>query len=346
MTTTRAELIENFSNGKLPSGENFADLINSMVHQDQFDAHVQTFEDWKARGEVALGSGDRAWRIAVNDNAQVQLLRGDGSDGLTAPQGFADIQLGGWTSLTGRIGDCSDPKAFMGYKIELDVAGMPNVPSDGSWHPIVNMPGHPCVFEVTAGTARVAYLAPLGIMSMARGLIGISEEQNAITHGTIVATGANRQPSLTVSAQPDAATTWNVLGAYLAAVLILVLGAALLAGTPAENEIEVGLGSFGDWLVTYVGKLLAGLGITGIDPTKFTHLYLPLAILVVNVLYALRLLIRANHLRRRSVCLRWKKTGGSVFSGDRQWTLQLRGPTLAPGPQDSNIYYSITKLWN
>lgn len=346
MTTKRAELIENFSNGKLPSGENFADLINSMVHQDQFDAHVQAFEDWKARGEVALGSGDKAWRISVNENAQVQVLRGDGADDSATPLGFADIQLGGWTSLTGRIGDCSDPDAFASHKAELDVTAMPSVPSDGNWHPVVRMPGHPCVFEVTAATARVVYLAPLGIAAIARGLIGVSEEQNAIAHGTAIATGANRQPSLAVSAQPDAGTTWNMLGAYLAVVLILVLGAALLAGTPAENEIEAGLGSFGDWLVTYVGKLLSGLGLTNIDPSKFTHLYLPLAILVVNVLYAMRLFIRAVHLRRRAVCLRWKKTGGSVFAGDRQWTLQLRGPTFAPGPQDSNVYYSITKLWN
>ncbi|MEM9551684.1 MAG: hypothetical protein AAGA05_10940 [Pseudomonadota bacterium] len=341
MTTKRADLIESFSNGKLPTGENFANLINSMVHQDQFDEHVRAFDAWKERGEVILGHGDDAWHMGVNDHAQVRLSRGDTS-GAASP---ADVQIDGWTGFAGRIGACRDADTFAAPKTELDVARLPSVPGDGKWHPIVNMPGHPCVFEITAASARNVY-AKSGLMSgVLRLVVGANDEQNAVAHATATATGSGR-PALNVMQRPNPGGTWTALGSYIALVIILVLGALLLVGTPSESAVETGLGQFGDWLNALMEKLFAALGITGVDPSKVTHLYLPLAILIINALYALRLLNQGLFRNRKSIRLRWKKTSGSALRDNRSWTLQMRGPAFGPDAEDPDIHYSITKIWN
>lgn len=346
MTTQISDLIDNFSNGKLPTGENFADLINSMVHRDAFDAHVKAFEDELARGQVQLGQAPNLWQIDGDADGQLRVLRCDSEGKVPATDEAGDILLGGWTTLDGRIGARTDADAFSAPHTEVDVAAMACVASDGGWHDIVEMPGHPCAFEITAATARPVYPHAPGLGTAVKSLLGITAEENGIVHGTCTATGGNRLPALTLTSQPDTGAIKGQIGAYFQVLAILVLGALLLVGTQAEGVAGDMLVRLAAVLEQGVDQVLTRLGIEGVDASIITLRYLPLTLLGLNALFVLRLLVRGLHLKRSAVRLRWKKRSGSALMDTRHWTLQLRGPSYPPGPAPAEVYYTITKLWN
>lgn len=345
MTTKIADLIDNFSNGKLPTGENFADLITSMVHRDTFDAHVRDFEDFKARGQIQLGEAPHLWQIGADADGQLRVLRTDAAGKPPATDETGDILLGGWTTLQGRIGARIAPDAFAGPETQLAVAGMASVASDGAWHDIVQMPGHPCAFEITAATARPVYPESGGIGTALRALLGIAPEENGIVHGTCVATGGNRKPALSLTGQPDGAVPRGVLGVYGGVLAGLVLGVLLLAGTEADSDASLALARLAALIEAGAASLLGLLRIDGIDPAQVAVRYVPLTVLALNGLFVLRMGLQAVHLQRRAVRLRWKKTSGSTLKDNQSWTLQLRGPRFPPGPSQAEVAFTLTRLW-
>lgn len=349
MTTKTDALIDKFSNGKLPTGENFADLIRSMVDQDTFKEHLDDLAEFEARGDYKLGTSPKGWHLGVNTDDQVRLVRGDGPEGSThVVQGkvTGDIQLEGWTSLSGRIGQRVARDAFSESKTELDVAGMDNIDSDGTWRTIVLMPGHPCAFEVTAATARTVYPKYSGGAAMLRALTGITAEQNGIVHGMVTAVGGNRKPTLSLSAQPDPLPGWGALLIYLVMMPILFLATLLLIGGPSQVKSDTVLLGLATTLRDAINTPLEAMGITFVSADTLTFDYLPLALIVISLVYGARAITRAIHLSRKSVKLRWKKTAGTALMDDRSWSLQLQGPKFAPSAEAAKVYFTITKLWN
>lgn len=349
MTTKTDALIDKFSNGKLPTGENFADLIRSMVDQDTFNEHLDKLAEFEARGDYKLGTSPKGWHLGVNSEDQVRLVRGDGPDGHSyVAQGkvTGDIQLEGWTSLSGRIGQRVSTDAFTDTKTELDVAGLDSIDSDGTWRTIVLMPGHPCAFEVTAATARTVYPKYRGGAAILRTLTGMTSEQNGIVHGMVTAVGGNRRPTLSLSAQPDPLPGWGALLVYLVMMPILVLATLLMIGGQSEVKTDTVLLGLATALRDAINKPLEALNITFVSADTLTFDYLPLVLIALSLLYALRSITRAIHLSRSSVKLRWKKTAGTALMDDRNWSLQLQGPKFAPSAEQAKVYFTITKLWN
>ncbi|MDD9716292.1 hypothetical protein PVW48_06025 [Dinoroseobacter sp. PD6] len=345
MTIKVDDLIKNFSDGKLPTGENFADLINSMVHKDDFTKAQQAFEDFKARGEITLGPSPGQWQLGVNEDAQLRVLELDAEGKPPASAEAGDILLGGWVNAAGRLGPKLDAYAFEEGQTELPVAHMSSVASDGGWHDILAMPGRPCAFEITAATARTVYPATTGFGTAFKSLLGITTEPNGIAHGTCTAVGGHRKPALSLTSQPSAEGVGTSLALFLGIILGLFLLGLLLIGTQAEGAAQDALIRAAAQLEQGVGSLMTSLRITGVEASEVVTVYLPLAVLGLAGLYLLRQLNRLRHLKSRAVSLRWKKAGGSALMDDRTWTLQLRGPPLPPGPEEAKVYYTITKLW-
>ena len=77
MTTPPDELIKYFSDGMLPTGENFAALITSMVHRDDFQRQVHRFEDWISQPELSLGADAGSWRIYADPENKLRIAPGN-----------------------------------------------------------------------------------------------------------------------------------------------------------------------------------------------------------------------------------------------------------------------------
>lgn len=323
MTASRQELKSYFANGKLPTGENFAELIDSMTQQDEFKAHEEAFEKWTNRGEVSLGAGDLAWRLFVDSAHHIRLQPGPKYD---AKAGAADVQLTGWVGMAGRIGETIDSDAFSAEQTELDVSALPSIDSDGKWQKIVDMPGHPCVFEITAATAQPPLKPQSRIKSALSWLVGRSPRGNAIVHAVVTANGSHHEPSLTTTGQPDATNTWQRLKRNLLGLVLLLL---ILA-------------QFND-LWPFGGDLLAD---TRSLATVLTPRFVAGVILALYFLYVARLVSLHLSTRRNAVALRWTKSTGSVIAGNAEYTLEMRGPPIDEGRAPGKVFYHITKLWN
>ncbi|WP_299963861.1 hypothetical protein [uncultured Roseobacter sp.] len=343
MTTTRRDLIENFSNGKLPTGDNFAEMINSLLHLDEFNAHVEEFEKFKNRTAIDVGQGDAAWRIALTETSQLRLGRiGDAATAAATP---GDLDLGGWTGMTGRIGTCRDPASFAGHTTQLNVKALPAVPSNGQWHDVIDMPEHPCVFEITLATARPVYVYPQTPMQILRRLVGLPARQNAVAHGVATAVGDGCKPTVSTSAPPGGTSRWRDLGGMiLAALLLAFVTVTLLPGLQSGGNAT--LAALLVQLQDLTGSTLSALGLDEIEPSTFLHETLPLGLLAIAGLVVLRIAIGALYRDSRAARIRWKKTSGRWIWGNRRWTLQIRGPAFRKSSEDGNLYYAITKLWN
>lgn len=345
MTTKVDDLIRNFSDGKLPTGENFADLITSMVHKDEFARAEQEFDEFKTRGEITLGPSPGVWQLGVSADAQLRLLELDEDGKVPETVEAGDILLGGWVNVAGRLGPKIDPFCFEDGKTELPVAHMSNVASDGGWHDILAMPGRPCAFEITAATAQTVYPKSSGLGTAFKTVLGLTAEPNGIIHGTCTAAGGHRKPALQLTSQPSAETTGTTLWLFLGGILFLGLLGLLLIGTQAEGAAIDVLIAGATALEGAVDSVLTALRVTGISASEVVTYYLPVTVLSLAGLYLLRQILRLRHLKARAVCLRWKKSGGGALMDDRTWTLQLRGPVVPPGPDEAKVYFSITKLW-
>lgn len=342
MTTNREDLIEYFSNGKLPSGENFAELIKSLVHQDEFASHEAEFRNWTTQGEVSLGGEDTRWKLSVDDEGHVHL---DPEAEADLPSGPADIQLSGWVSMAGRLGDGADADAFAKSETELDVASLASVPSDGGWHPIVNMPGHAVAFEVVAGTARPVFHTKPGIKDFFMWLVGIQKPRNCVIRASVLATGAYEKPALTTQSVPNPRDRSGFLRGYLMALFVVVVSAILLLNSPWKDALASDVRALDDGINSFAAQVMEMLGLKGGQEGEEAYYYTWMAILWINILYLARLVIQVGSERRNAVRLKWVRSGGSLMEGDRRWALNICGPVYEKGSGDANLYYHVTKLW-
>jgi len=342
MTTNRDDLIEYFSNGKLPSGENFAELIKSLVHKDEFASHEAEFTAWTTQGEVSLGREDGRWKLFVDDEGHVHLEPEAETDD---PPGAADVQLSGWVSMAGRLGDTADAAAFAKTETELDVSSIAHVPSDGGWHGIVDMPGHATAFEIVASTARPVFHKKPGIKEFLMWLVGIQKPRNALIRATVLATGAHEKPAMTTQSHPNPSDRSGFLRGYLMALFVVIVSAILLLNSPWKDALTSDVQMVDDTINSFAAQVMEMLGLKGSAEGEEAYYYTWMVILWINILYLLRLIIQLGSERRNSVRLKWVRSGGSLMEGDRAWALNICGPTYEKGSGDANLYYHITKLW-
>ena len=360
MTASRQELKSYFANGKLPTGENFAELIDSMTQQDEFKAHEEAFDKWTNRGEVSLGAGDTAWRLFVDAAHHIRLQPGPEYDN---EPGAADVQLTGWIGMAGRVGEKIDSDEFSAELTKLDVATLASVDSDGKWWKIVDMPGHPCAFEITAATAQPALKTQSRVKSARNWLVGRSRTGNAIVHAVATANGSHDKPSLKTTGHPDAANARQRLKRNLAGLILLALSVALFMETPLHKSLAAIAGKFPElqkieaevtkepqMVEKAVDKIfvttLQKLGFEGMEASIKTYPTFWIIAGVIVALYFARLLILQLTARRNEVALRWTKSAGSVLAADADYSLEMRGPPVHEGREPSKVYYHITKLWN
>ena len=344
MTTRRDELKGYFANGQLPTGENFAELIDSMVHQDEFAEHEASFRQWTTRGEISLGAGEGSWRLFVDDAHRLHVEPGQVVE---AEPGAEYVELAGWAGMRGRIGTCDGEKAFVEQTPELDLRALPSVKSDGNWQRIVDVPRRSCAFEVTAGVVRTdEHGGPPGETHVWRRLLGYPAPENAVVHAVATANGSSGRPTLACSGQPDTGLGWRRLRERLVWLLVPVVVAALLIESPLAKQLGIAAqgdagqtagGTWGDWIASDLGMENVLSSIAG-------HPQIWGVVLAVALLYVLRLLLVAFRTRRNGIELRWIKASGSVLAGTAAYALHVRGP--AYGEADARVHYHITKLWS
>ena len=149
MTATKKELRQAFGNGMLPSGQDFSDLIDFMLPEATFDAHVQAFNTWKSRPEISFGTGAEAWVLkAHEDGNRLSLSPGN----LPLPDGAGDLVLGAVVQIGARTGGALAAGAFAagGAVTGMDPEAMQTLPADGKWHDVVLPPARAVAFEITA----------------------------------------------------------------------------------------------------------------------------------------------------------------------------------------------------
>ena len=141
MTTNRVDLKAYFRDGEVPTGDNFATLIDSMVHVDEF-------QSWRKTGEIDLANG--AWRVYVDSSGRFVV---DPDNPTLSRPALALWHEGGWVGMQGRIGTY-DPAREAVSETKPSALQVPlNVRADGKWQPVVsNLEG--ChAFELVAQVA-------------------------------------------------------------------------------------------------------------------------------------------------------------------------------------------------
>jgi len=360
MTASRQELKSYFANGKLPTGENFAELIDSMTQQDEFKAHEEAFEKWTNRGEVSLGAGETAWRLFVDSADNIRLQPGPDYD---TKAGAADVQLTGWVGMAGRLGETPGGETFSAEETELDLDALSSIGSDGKWQTIVDMPRHPCAFEITAATAQPAPKPQSRIKAAFFWLIGRSRPSNAIAHAVATADGSHSKPSLTATCHPSSAKTWQSLKRNLLGLLLLALTVGLFLETPLHKSLAAFVGQFPELLKietqatndiqnveksvnTTTVTTLQKLGLSGMDASIKAYPAVWIVAGVILALYFARLLSLHLSARRNAISLRWAKTTGSAIWANAEYALEMRGPPIDEGRAPGKVFYHLTKLWN
>ena len=187
MTTPRDDLKKYFSDGSLPTGANFAELIDSMVHQDAFAAHIDGYEPGAPQEVMVWDSQGRAWRLSVNATGHVGL----------------DLQSA----------DGPEPEPTPGPDACRWVAGT----AQGGV--IAKAGPTPCAFKVTAGTAE----SPGGTTGMSRffrWLVGIPHPSNSLLEACVAPpAGPDAKPIVTEATEVQRA--WRSLWGQLLTLVVV-----------------------------------------------------------------------------------------------------------------------------
>ena len=141
MTTNRVDLKAKFRDGEVPTGDNFATLIDSMVHVDEF-------QSWRKTGEIDLANG--AWRVYVDSSGRFVV---DPDNPTLSRPPLALWHEGGWVGMQGRIGTYDPAREAASENKPSELQVPLNVRADGKWQPVVsNLEG--ChAFELVAQVA-------------------------------------------------------------------------------------------------------------------------------------------------------------------------------------------------
>lgn len=333
MTTTKVDLKQAFSDGKLPTGSDFGELIDSMVHVDVFDAHVAEFEAWTKRPKITLGTAPDAWVLAVDDSNHLTIAPA----GVAVAPGAADVSLSGYVGSAGRIGANLGRDAFAKGDPGLATATMLAVKGDGGWHTIIAPPGRPCAFEIAALAPAPARTPDGAIRRLLRKLSGWEPRTATVLHAVATAADPGTRPSLRLSQSPSPARAWRGLGWALG-----LIAAGVGVTKLAEGGGAAGLSAGGQ---SVIGRVAAALDMPATAQFLDQSARVADGVTGLVLLLLLRQLVIALRLGHVSGRLSWRKVGGGL-TGAPLYALSLRsGKGLTPS-LDLSVRYHITKLWD
>ena len=262
--------------------------------------------------------------------------------------------------MPGRVGASIAPDAFAAPQAEIGLALFAKVPSDGGWHPIAEMPGRPCAFEITAATTREVVSAKPTFMSALRWLAGMRKAQNGVLHTVVTATGGNHKPRLQVSADPEVAAAMHRLRLVLLVFLVVLLGLFLQidlqsrvspdtsAGYVVAESIQ-GMRDFATWSgMVNVYVLATKAWAIRVNALPGVLVYPLYTAALAGLLFGLRCAVAVWSEGHQSLRLKWVPAGGSMLQGNRKWTLCLSGPIFEKrgAADEHDICFHITKLWS
>ncbi|MGI9493122.1 MAG: hypothetical protein ACR2QF_12050 [Geminicoccaceae bacterium] len=238
MFSTKADLKILFENGKLPTGDNFASLIDSMVGEPEFQDHVRAYEAWINRPEVMIGTGKDAWTLALDNHHRLRIAP------VSAPpaQAFGDIDLAGYVGMAGRIGTAPTGTTFGAGAPVFDSNALPSIPGGGDWATLIEPPERACIFEIAAAQELEDHGSeglPIRIM---RKLTGWTSIGNATLHAQAMASGEPGRPIVHQSRYPDPRRAWMRLFWHALALLLVFLAIGMFLDTKAGKYALTQLG--------------------------------------------------------------------------------------------------------
>ncbi len=164
MIKTRAQLKEDFSNGCMPAGGNFAALIDSLVHRDELLS--ETFKASEADNHNAaklpcISDTEFPLQLEFDKNGNVLICQQEtilATFNVQQQQWIltenakhpTPLAVNGWLQAVGRVGGYDPSTEIAKNMASADAAGTLQVDADGKWHSILpNLYG--ChAFEIVA----------------------------------------------------------------------------------------------------------------------------------------------------------------------------------------------------
>lgn len=314
---TRDNIKRRFQNGALPSQGDFAVLVDSLVHVDEFS-------EWTTHGFIDVGTErGRRWRIESPDGRQlvVRLLPGaPASGGSEAAPTPTQVRVDAWVGMPARRGTYQPATDARGAEASIAEGGPPgalHVPADGGWHPIVRAVSAPSAFEVVAQTAQAGELETGGVEGLL-GRLGLRGARAGVAHAIAVTAGRGSTPALTETVAPLQQGSGRLRGGAgaiaLLAILLVIYAAYRVPGTVCGASWGIS-SCLGPFVAAQGGLLLVTAGL-------------------MAVAAALAGLARST--RRNRLQLAWRRSSqGDTFD------LCVR----APAATKTDISYHITRLW-
>ncbi len=352
MQATRKELKKAFGNGMLPSGEDFADLIDTMLPEAELDAYRQAFEAWKARPEISFGTGPDAWVIKADGKNRLGLSPGN----RPLPEGADDLRLGGVVQMGARTGAVLDAAAFKAPEPAMDSSAMQAVKADGKWHKVIVPPGRAAAFELTAYAPAPPAKVEGTIRRFLRKLTGLFPLADGTCHAVATVAPGEHDVSLHVTQSPDPRKGWTRQWRTLAWVAGLTLLPEVLLRSPLGDMIRSILGKAetdAEKLITegetalngLLAKAFAALGMkdSSITVSSATVLqWVMMAALALLALWVLRLLVMAWRGGAQGLHVEWRKDKGGGLTWRASHGLYIKHA----GAGSRKLRYAITRLWN
>ena len=325
----RKDLKDRFSDGKIPSGQDFQDLIDAYA----LDLTVQELQsDFEGRftdeGFDFGGAGAR-WTLNVDEDKRLSFSPDPDDNDERAPT----VKTGGWSAAPARMGlwreGDGDGGAASGLK------GLTEVQGNGSIHQITKTSGQSYALEIVAHMDADPVKTDYPARHWFKDLILPAKPWSSTLHGVAVVSGLGGRPSLTVTSDPGIPGWFRgwplifyplpfalTLVSFIFFVIGIMLAANSAGGAAADLELQEGL--LGGWIAVATGVVMAILGVFGL-------------------LAGLRqfLLYRA---RRAGLTLEWRRESGSGWRGNGKYTLVLKGGPMQDGTT-GKIHYHVTKLW-
>ncbi|MEL6452328.1 MAG: hypothetical protein AAFQ19_13805 [Pseudomonadota bacterium] len=214
MIDTRHALKAYFSDGELPTGDNFAELIDNMALDEELAQHKDAFETFKAREAMSVGTGDGVWRLSLTETgAELGPLGPDLTEALTVT---APVHAGAARGMPLAV------DAVAGAEARIVSADLPELVSDGTWQKLLDPPGRPVALHLTAASA----LPPgqkVTVPNRVWRLIGRVARGPALLHATALTSGhGSRVHPAHHIARP------GIFGAYVLPALLALFAVALV----------------------------------------------------------------------------------------------------------------------
>lgn len=318
MARTREELTNAFSDGALPTGEDFAALIDSFTLRSELLAHEARMLPLLQKGSMTIGEAENGWTIERDEAGNLSFKRV-----LTAPTGKdASAVFSGYLRAEGIQGGALDKAAYEAK--ESPIAPPPSsIASTGEFETILNAPARPAALEIVACAQpaeaprkRTWWQFALGIDPVGATLLRATALNSAF-----------RQPTLQQEAAPK--KRWRTRMALHLAISAILLSIAIFSiflltrDTTAAAEPVI---------CTQLGKKF--LNDACLSMHKNSILFTSASIILL-IFFASRSCF-AFGAQTKIARIRWEKAGDG-------YVLQLSGPKY-PGPAVP-LYYHVTRRW-